>query len=57
MTTQGGEDGAMAAEAGEAFHLRAGHLADVLEDAELIGFTTADDHRRKAEHLERRSKW
>lgn len=36
---------------GDAFHLRAGHLADVLEDAELIEFTDAEDYRRKAEHL------
>jgi hypothetical protein len=42
-------------EAGEAFHVRAGHLADVLEDAELIEFTRAEDYRRKAEHLARRS--
>lgn len=40
-------------EAGDAFHLRAGHLADALEDAELIEFTRAEDYRRKAEHLER----
>lgn len=39
--------------AGDAFHLRAGHLADALEDAELIEFTVASDYRRKAEHLER----
>lgn len=42
-------------EAGDAFHLAAGHLADVLEDAELIEFTAADDYRRKAEHLTRRA--
>lgn len=41
--------------AGDAFHLRKGHLADVLEDAELIEFTAADDYRRKAEHLARAS--
>jgi len=40
-------------EAGDAFHLRAGHLADVFEDAELIEFTAADDYRLKAEHLAR----
>jgi hypothetical protein len=39
--------------AGEAFYLRAGHLAEVLEDAELIEFTRAEDYRRKAEHLAR----
>jgi hypothetical protein len=42
-------------EAGDAFHLRAGHLADVLEDAELIEFTASDDYRRKAEHLAQRA--
>lgn len=36
---------------GEAFHLRAGHLAEVLEDAELIEFTATAEYRRKAEHL------
>lgn len=41
----------LTAEAGEAFHVRAGHLADVLQDAELIEFTRAEDYRRKAEHL------
>jgi hypothetical protein len=42
--------------AGEAFHLRPGHLAEVLEDAELIEFTEADAYRRKAEHLARQSR-
>jgi quercetin dioxygenase-like cupin family protein len=41
----------LTARAGDAFHLRAGHVADVLEDAELIEFTSAEDYRRKAEHL------
>jgi len=41
---------------GEAFHLRAGHIADVLEDAELIELTRAADYRRKAEHLSRAEK-
>lgn len=40
-------------ETGDAFHVCAGHIADVLEDAELIEFTRAEDYRRKAEHLER----
>lgn len=40
---------------GEAFHLRAGHLAEVLEEAELIEFTAAEQYRRKAEHLAARS--
>lgn len=43
-------------EAGDAFHVRAGHLADALEDAELIEFTRAEDYRRKIEHLERTSR-
>lgn len=42
-------------DAGEAFHLPAGHLAEVPEDAELIEFTAAEDYRRKAEHLARAS--
>jgi hypothetical protein len=42
--------------AGEAFHIRGGHIADALEDSELIEFTAADDYRRKAEHLEKRFK-
>lgn len=37
---------------GQAFHVRAGHLADVLEDSELVEFTPAGQHRRKADHLE-----
>lgn len=40
-------------EAGELFHVPAGHLADVLEDAELVEVTNAADYRRKAEHLAR----
>jgi len=45
----------LSAKAGDAFHLRAGHLADVLEDAELIEFTPAQDYRRKAKHLAQRA--
>jgi hypothetical protein len=45
----GGEE--LAVEAGDAFHLRAGHLADALADSELIEFTAAEAYRRKAEHL------
>lgn len=41
--------------AGEAFHLRSGHIADALVDSELIEFTTAEDFRRKADHLGKRS--
>ena len=41
--------------AGDAFRVRGGHLADALEDAELIELTAAKDYRRKAEHLERRA--
>jgi hypothetical protein len=40
-------------EAGDAFHVQAGHIADVLEDAELIEFTAAEEYRRKAEALAR----
>jgi hypothetical protein len=35
----------------EAFDLRASHIADALEDSELIEFTVAADYRRKAEHV------
>jgi hypothetical protein len=49
------DGGALEVEAGEAFHVRAGHIADALENAELIEFTAAEDHRRKAEHLAARS--
>jgi hypothetical protein len=38
---------------GEAFHVRGGHLADVIADAELIELTRTDEYRRKAEHLAR----
>jgi hypothetical protein len=44
----------LTAKAGDAFYVRAGHLAEVLEDAELIEFTPAEDYRLKAEHLARR---
>jgi hypothetical protein len=47
------DGGTLEARAGDAFHLRAGHLAEVLEDAELIEMTRADEYRRKAEHLDR----
>lgn len=36
---------------GDAFHVRGGHLADVLADAELIELTRSDEYRRKAGHL------
>jgi len=42
-------------EAGEAFHLAPAHLADALEDSELIELTRAAEYRRKAEHLVKRS--
>jgi hypothetical protein len=32
---------------GDSFHLRPGHLAEVLEDAELIEFTRTEQYRRK----------
>jgi hypothetical protein len=35
----------------EAFQVRSGHLADALEDAELIEFTAAEAYRGKAEHV------
>jgi ketosteroid isomerase-like protein len=37
--------------AGDVFRVRGGHLADVLEDAELIELTQAEDYRRKAESV------
>jgi hypothetical protein len=46
----------LTATAGDAFRVRPGHLADVLEDAELIEFTPAEDYRRKAKHLARRAR-
>jgi hypothetical protein len=42
--------------AGDAFHVRCGHLADVLADAELIELTPSEEYRRKAEHLARAGK-
>jgi hypothetical protein len=39
--------------AGDAFHVRGGHLADALADAELIELTRSEEYRRKAEHLAR----
>jgi quercetin dioxygenase-like cupin family protein len=48
------DEGVLTVGAGDAFHLRAGHLAEVLEDAELIEFTDAAAYRRKARHLESR---
>jgi hypothetical protein len=44
--------GELLARAGDAFHLRGGHIADVLADAVLIELTRADEYRRKAEHLD-----
>lgn len=38
-------------EANEAFHVRAGHIADVIEEAELIEFTPSSTYRLKQEHL------
>lgn len=37
--------------AGEGFYVRRGHLADALEDVELIEVTDAEEYRRKAAHL------
>src|SRR5262249_4537927 len=39
--------------AGEAVHVRGGHLADALAGAELIELTRAGEYSRKAEHLAR----
>jgi len=38
-------------ETGQVFRVAPGHLADVLEDSELIEFTAADDYAHKAAHL------
>jgi hypothetical protein len=38
---------------GDAFHVRGGHLVDVLADAELIELTRSEEYRQKAEHLAR----
>jgi quercetin dioxygenase-like cupin family protein len=40
---------------GDTFHIRAGHLAEPLEDTELIEFTRHKDYQRKAEHLAQQS--
>lgn len=49
-------DGAtLEVEAGDGFHVRAGHLADALDDAVLIEVTRGEEYARKAEHLARRS--
>lgn len=53
LTYRFSDGGELELSAGEAFHLRPGHLAEVLEDAELIEFTRAGDYHRKAEHLAR----
>ena len=39
--------------AGDAFHVRGGHLVDVLANAKLIELTRSEEYRRKAEHLAR----
>jgi hypothetical protein len=46
------DGGELHARAGDAFHVRGGHLADVLADAELIEVTRSDEYRRKAAHLD-----
>ncbi len=45
------DGGTQFVEEGQAFLARRGHLADVLEDSELIEFTEAGEYDRKAEHL------
>lgn len=47
------DGGELEVAAGDSFHVRSGHLADVLEEAELIEFTRAEEYRRKAAHLRR----
>lgn len=42
---------ALTVSAGEAFHLRPGHLAEVPDNTELIEFTPAEQYRSKAQHL------
>jgi hypothetical protein len=43
----------MTAAEGDGFHVRGGHLVDVLADAELIELTRSEQYRRKADHLAR----
>lgn len=45
------EEAEVTVQTGEAFYLQGGHLADALEDSELIEFTAAEEYRRKAKHL------
>jgi len=47
---------ALTVKTGDAFYVRAGHLAAVLEDTELIEFTPVAEYRRKTEHLARRAR-
>lgn len=47
------EGGEMSVAAGDAAHVRAGHLADAPADSVLIEITRSSDHRRKAEQLSR----
>lgn len=50
------DGGELTVAAGEAFHLRGGHLAEALENAELIEFTVAAGYRRKAEAVARNTR-
>ena len=45
------DGGSLTVAAGEAFHLRGGHIADALADSVLIEITRTEDYRRKADHL------
>ena len=38
-------------EAGQIFHLTAGHIGEVLEDTEMVEFTPAEEFRRKSAHV------
>jgi hypothetical protein len=40
---------------GDAFHVKAGHLTEVREDAELIEFTRTAEYEEKSRHLARRA--
>jgi hypothetical protein len=38
-------------EAGQIFHLTAGHIGEVLEDTEMVEFTPAGEFKRKSAHV------
>lgn len=47
------DGGTLTVTAGGAFHLRGGRLAEVIEDAELIEFTSSAQYRNRDKHVER----